>query len=209
MQKLISILFMVLLSACSATSSVKSDYSLSKASNRGVLLTSITYLGRPSAYIIQYKAEGSSEISTIQIGSSESTLSINAFVPTTSPLGVNGDLMAVELPAGKYRIIGWQVKSNSATVTHKNTFEIPFEIVAGKASYIGRFGFDQVGSLGPTQTASKVDYKDESVMDLLAMMSKYPKIQKQDILMQVEQAPILMLGGESMLHLQLYDISTR
>lgn len=60
-------------------------------------------------------------------------------VPPKVPKGV-GSPFALQLPSGKYRVVGWALdygSANKSSLPPETTIE--FEVVAGKVSYLGRF----------------------------------------------------------------------
>ncbi|KTF09778.1 hypothetical protein ATS76_11120 [Pseudoalteromonas sp. 10-33] len=103
-----------------------------------------------------------------------------------SHLNRKGEVFAVELPAGKYRIWRWGVNSGYAHIKPVNPIAIEFKVEPGKATYLGNFDFVQTDSMGLTVTGVKVNYSDQSQVDLDIVSKKYPALDAKNIIKGVE-----------------------
>lgn len=191
-----SLFFLVYLCGCSSTSSVKSDYQLDSNSSNGIMLVSIRYVGGYSGYEVSFSNASKTESRTIQFGEGMALIPIPP-KGDYSALGKKAELFAIELPHGEYQIDGWNVYSGYATISPAAPISIKFKIEPGQATYLGQFIFTQTDSLGLTVTDVRVDYLDNFQEDISVMDSKYPNINKGNILMGITQnTAIEGIGGD-------------
>ena len=189
----------VLIGGCAATKSVKQDYVLNANSGKGLLATSLTYRGSYSGYSITFNGIENAKTQKIQIGEGLAV----GLVPMPSQgdfsgYGRTGEVFALELPKGKYRVYTWHVHSGYGHVAPLLPINIEFEIVPGKVTYLGNFEFVQTGSLGLTVTAATVNYTDQAQIDIEVLLRKQPKIQRENILMGIaKDAKYFGLGGNT------------
>lgn len=185
----------VLVLAACATPSVPSDFKLNADSEKGLLIGSITYQGRYSAYQVLYRSDDGKTVGHVQTG--EGVVLIPYFPKGDfGVIGQKGDLFAIELPPGEYTFNSWRISSGNATVTPVNDFDIGFEIRPGSALYMGNFNFRQTHGLGLTVTGAVVTYSDQFDRDMDLFKKKYENLEVENIYKGLEDNfAAEMLGG--------------
>lgn len=186
MNKLFSlILLLLVLTGCASTKTIKGSYSLNRESGNGVLISSVSYRGSYSGYSVYYHGVDNQIRGKIQFGEGVALLPIPP-KGDFSHLARRGEVFAVELPAGKYKIWRWGVHSGYAHIKPVNPISIEFQIEPGKATYLGNFDFVQTASMGLTVTGVEVNYRDQSKIDLDIVSKKYPALDAKNIIKGVE-----------------------
>ncbi|WP_290700265.1 hypothetical protein [Amphritea sp.] len=166
----------LLLSGCNSVKNVPINYNLNSNSDKGVLLTSLTYHGGYSGYSMRYRKVGSKDWSKLKIGSGTSMIPPGMLDWDIEKPGLRGNLFAVELEKGDYEFSSWSVSSGPALVLPVNTFSIKFKILPAQALYIGNFHFLRESSIGATVTGVNVSYNDELKRDIPLINKKYSSI---------------------------------
>jgi len=182
-------------SSC-ATKNVSKDFSLSPQTDKGLVVGSITYSGSYSGYSVTYHQAPNGISGRFQSGQT------NVIVPyfpagEFEAMGIKGNLIAAELPAGDYEINSWNVGSGAAAVRPTLPFSIKFHVTPGKAVYVGNFHFTQLSSMGLTITGAKVDYRDMRTRDIEVLSSNYPSLSTVPIESSIDAGKeVAELGGK-------------
>lgn len=185
----------VLLQGCATTKTIKNDYMLNAETGNGVLATSISYRGSYSGYAIFYQNVESGIRGKAQFGDGVALIPIPPKGDFTH-LNRKGEVFAIELPAGTYRIWDWSVSSGYASIRPINPISIEFKVEPGKVTYLGNFDFIQTDSMGLTVTGVEVLYSEQSEIDLDILLRKHPGITAEDIIWGIERnAKYNDLGG--------------
>ena len=193
---LFTLLIATLLSGCAATT-IKKDYNLNESSNKGLLVTSISYQGGYSGYAVYFSDANSDKFDYVEFGAGVSLIPIPP-KGDFSHLNRKGEVFATELPAGEYHIWRWRVQSGYATLTPIHPMKVEFKIEPGKATYIGNFDFIQTSSLGLTVTGVDVNYTDQSEIDLDVLFKKFPNIKREQVIKGIKEgATYSGIGGSS------------
>ncbi|WP_075187549.1 hypothetical protein [Teredinibacter haidensis] len=177
-------LIVLSLTACvSPTANISKSYSLDSNSQNGLLVGSVKYRGLLSGYRIYFRG-----IDNEQSGYFEAGVGIMLIpIPPSSDFKyTKGNLQVAELPAGKYEISRWGVKSGYVSLSQTQPFAINFEIKPGKATYIGSFIFTVTSSIGLTVTGVKVDFEEKYSQDIAVLREKYPNLGSTEIFMGLE-----------------------
>ena len=188
-------LCLLLLTACTSTPNIKSDYLLNANSSSGVMLASIEYVGKYSGYSVSFSDIPYSKNWHIQFGEGMALIPI-PLKGDFSEYGSKGGLFAIELKEGEYQINSWKVFSGYATISPVSPISIKFKIEPGKATYIGNFTFTQTNSLGLTVTGVSVTYSSKFERDKDVLTKKYPYVLNENIILGVFPDTIIEgLGG--------------
>lgn len=191
------LLITLFLTGCAATKKIKSNYSLSPQTGKGVLISSISVKGSYSGYAVYFQGVDNDHKGYIEFGSGSALLPIFP-KGDFSYLNRKGEVFAVELPAGKYKVWSWRVASGYASINPISPMSVEFELIAGKATYIGNFDFIQTDSFGLTVTGVKVNYSDQFKIDTEIIIKKYPNIDFSQIDKGIiDNAKYLGIGGDS------------
>lgn len=197
MKKILFILVATLLLSGCASTTVKQDYSLNESTDKGLLVTSISYQGGYSGYAVYFKNTKTNKLDYVEFGAGSTLIPIPP-KGDFSHLNRKGEVFATELPAGEYHIWRWRVQSGYATLTPINPMKVEFKIEPGKATYLGNFDFIETSSLGFTITGVDVNYSDQSEVDLDILMKKLPNIKKEQIIKGIKEGAIYSgIGGSS------------
>ncbi|WP_369960036.1 hypothetical protein [Pseudomonas benzenivorans] len=189
------VVFGILLLCGCATSNVSKDYALKEDGDVGLVIGSITYDGAYSGYAVSYHRVPSGGAGYFQSGLS------NVVIPyfpvgEFESMGLSGNLVATELPAGDYVIDAWSVGSGAAAVRPTKPFSISFRVAPGKATYIGNFHFTQLSNMGLTVTGAKVDYSDKLERDSAVLKAHYSNLSSVSIASAVKpELYVTGLGG--------------
>ena len=186
------------LSACTTVESVSKNFALSPSSEKGLLVSSVTYRGSYSGYSVLFRKVGSSEHMELKIGTGTALLPPGMLDWDINRKNGRGNVFAVDLPAGDYEIFSWRVYSGIAFVAPEYDFSIPVKIIPGRATYIGSFNFERKAGLGGTVAAVDVQYGDQSIRDLDILQKKYSGIAPSLVLAGFDSANFgHLLGGAS------------
>lgn len=196
MKKLFSLaLLSLVLTGCASTKTIKYDYALNQKSGNGVLISSVSYKGSYSGYSVYYHGMDNQIRGEIQFGEGVALIPIPP-KGDFSHLNRKGEVFAVELPAGNYKVWRWGVHSGYAHIKPANPISIEFKVESGKATYLGNFDFIQTDSLGLTVTGVQVNYSDQSQIDLDIASKKHPNIKASSIVKGIEDnAKYQGIGG--------------
>ncbi|WP_163936990.1 hypothetical protein [Paraferrimonas sp. SM1919] len=198
MNKFISLALLLLcLTGCASTKTIKESYSLNDKSGNGVLISSVSNRGGYSGYSVFYRGISNGISGNIKFGEGVALLPIPP-KGDFSHLNRKGEVFAVELPAGNYKVWRWGVSSGHVFLKPIVPIAIEFKVEPGKATYIGNFDFIQTDSMGLTVTGVEVNYSDQSQIDLDIVSKKYPNLDAKSIIKGVkDDAVYLGLGGSN------------
>jgi hypothetical protein len=165
------IAFCTLLSSCA---NVSSDYTFDKNRATGLIVGSISYESGLGRYYLLISDATSSE--PIQLGFGCKIVpclfeSINDtdFSANETPKQRGGGF-AVEVPAGRYRIVGWRVAQGYINSRSKAPIDLEFVVESGKASYVGNLHFDAGWK--------NVKLQDKASRDLPLLQKTYAVLQE-------------------------------
>jgi hypothetical protein len=184
MNKLFSlILLSLVLTGCASTKTIKNDYVLNQKSGNGVLISSVSYKG---SYSIYYHGLNNEVRGKIQFGEDVALIPIPP-KGDFSHLNRKGEVFAIELPSGNYKVWRWGVHSGYAHISPATPMSIEFKVEPGKATYLGNFEFIQTSSMGLTVTGVQVNYSYQSKIDLEVVSKKHPNIKVSSIIKGIEE----------------------
>lgn len=190
MREAICLLFLIILSGCSTVTSrpnINAEYIVSKGNGSGLMLASVSYLRNFSGYSVFYREVGGETPYKMQIGSG-STLLPPSMMKWDINTGIEkGKVFAIELPAGEYEFFNWFVSSGYISFGAKRPFSVTFNIVPGKATYIGNIVFKPVQKLGLTVTGVEVENENKLDRDLPIINSKFPVIDQIEVVSSIEK----------------------
>lgn len=172
-------LLILLICGFSLPFNIRPDYKLDAASGKGLAIFSISAdCNLPMS--IQLNSKPSGWLQTIGIDQAR------AFRP--SPLQWRdpcGRVVMRELPAGSYEFTSFVIVgvSGFTTVTPQTPMMIPFNVTAGKATYLGHLNFDV--ALDKGQYRLKIEDKRERDIPLLKEHAN--AIQDQDVVFDIIQ----------------------
>jgi hypothetical protein len=188
-------LFMLML-GCSAVDNVPSDYQLSRDSDNGVLLASVTYSGSFAEHSMLFRKIGSTEWKKLKIGAQHAVMPPAMFDWDIERPGLRGKVFAVELPAGAYEFGSWYVGSGVASTGPVNEFSVKFDIVPGHALYAGNFHFVKEASIAVLFARFNVQLVDEFDRDAPLIRQKFSALDMSYVDNNVAQIEALArLGG--------------
>jgi hypothetical protein len=96
---------------------------------------------------------------------------------------------AIEVPEGRYRIVGWHVRQGYMSSRSKRPVDIPFTVERGKASYMGNLHFD------PDWEA--VQLRDKASRDLPILQTRYAAMKVAEFAYMIAPGvDIVGFGGE-------------
>ncbi len=187
------------LAAC-GTPNVGTDYVLSDAGNKGVVVGSITYSGSYAGYEVHYRKVGDTAVrGFFHYGMSKYMAMPRMGKSDIAEPGVRGDLFAAELPEGEYEVHGWQVsQGTTATSTQTQSFSIRFTVKPGEATYLGNYHFTRTSRSLNLATGFEVTAKDEAARDLKIFAEKYPRLSQVAVTAGMERGQRYeQIGGAS------------
>ena len=130
-------IFLILISACAHTplKNIKSDFSLSKSSSKGVVFGSVSQSYGAAEFLL-YMSNADGSWSVYKNAREQSAF----FGYEKSELGnMEGKLFAFEAPAGKYRLNTWAIKRGVDVFIRPIVSPEPVEFIIenGRTTYIG------------------------------------------------------------------------
>ncbi len=187
-----------ILAACTSVESIPNNFVLNPLSDKGILVSSVTYHGTYSGYSILFRRIDDNQFKELTIGTGTAFLPPGMLDWDIKQRGLRGNVFAVELPAGDYEFFSWRVASGYSHVRPQNDFSIPFSITPGNAVYLGNFKFERKSGLGGTIIAVDVQYRDESNRDIGILQKKYNGIESSTVTTAIESNTLTHgLGGAS------------
>lgn len=188
-----------LLTACAA-SNISSTHVLDAKRNSGVVVGTITYVGGYGSYRLRVVELASDKATRIEHGDAHVLNPMLAFKgePPNPALQFRGSAFAIELPAGRYALRGWQVSQGAANVWSTSDPNLEFEVKSGEAIYIGNYHFMETSRFGRAITAASVSLKDEQARDLVAVRAAFPSLAVTPVTQSIApETKIEGIGGES------------
>lgn len=171
MKPIFALLLATLLVGC-GTPNIRSDYKLNAASGEGLVIGALTYDGALAKYNLEYKRMEDGKGNYFTVGSSMyPSFSRSDF----SSYGYSGALFAASLPAGHYLMTKWGTGSGVVNSSATASDVVPFEVVAGKATYLGTFHFVPVRKISLT-VGAKIVHTDKHERDLEVFRKLYPTL---------------------------------
>ncbi|WP_372522184.1 hypothetical protein [Sulfuricaulis sp.] len=186
-----------------ATPDVSKDFSLSPDSKTGLLIGSVKFHGRYSAYRVYFKGLDNKDKGYFEAGGNDAFASY-FFTRGSDFHDPEGKLQVTELTPGEYEINSWGVQSGVAHLSQTQPFSIKFKIKPGKATYIGSFIFTVTNSTMAVVTGTKVDFVDAFDEDVKVLPRLFPNLSMTDIYRGVEPGfKKENIGGASSLYVDL------
>ena len=156
------------LAACAGT---PGDFKFDPANNTGLVVGSISYEGGLGRYVLVAKEKTTGTVVNFSYGCS--------IVPCVTPSDderyskselpkQRGGGFAVEVPAGEYQVVAWQIVQGVKRSTSTNPIDISLTVEKGKASYIGNLHFDAHWE--------NITLRDRSQRDLPLLQAQFPAI---------------------------------
>ncbi|MDH5473647.1 MAG: hypothetical protein OEY87_06810 [Gammaproteobacteria bacterium] len=171
--KLVCLFLLVLLTflmmGCTTTN-IPNNYTLPEDASVGIATGSITYLSKCEQSGV-YKVV----VSNIETNNNYIITSGPWYRPVDDEIGV-GWPFAIELPAGKYTITGWEIQHGYAFLYSSSAISIPFSIEAGTVAYLGNFNFYETGHTLCAAKAAIVSLEDKSRRDISIIKKRHPAL---------------------------------
>ena len=173
----------LLLSACAG---VSSDYKFDPKKTDGLILGSITYDSSIGQYSLIFISQASATPQLASVGYS--------MWPPLGPLhddllNAKGGTFALAVPAGEYRIVGWQITQGYKITRNSVPISIPFTVAQGKSSYLGNLHFDE--------DWENIQLRDKAERDLPVLQSRVNILKTTPIEFGIEKSLVLKkFGGE-------------
>lgn len=166
------ILMALILTGC-ATPNLDGNYTLKKSADRGVVIASLTKTGHghwPPGYNFK-KTDGSHK------GILKFEQDLFDRIVSDYP-GIEGKLIALELPAGDYHVYRWFISQGHIGLESRDGFNINFTVASGEVTYIGELNNDRDagGLFGAGLGRISFKVKDSGVRDLREVTRRYPKL---------------------------------
>ena len=192
---LFSVLFIFALVGCSSNQ-IKNDFKFNGENEKGVMIGSITFDGKYSAYKIGYRKSDNRRLNFVQAGKAMLLLPIT---PETEieKYGEKGNVFGVELEPGVYIFEMWQIDSGSISTGAPIIDKIEVVIKGGEALYVGNFHFEETKSFGLTVVGAKVFYSSKYKRDSKLIKLKYPLIAGQINPTNIEGTHLIGRGEKS------------
>ena len=159
-----------------ASNQIRGDYSFNGEEEKGVVIGSITFDGKYSAYKIGYRKFDNRRLNFVQAGKAMLLLPIT---PETEieKCGEKGRVFGLALEPGVYIFEVWQIDSGSISTGGEIFRNIEIKVKKGEAIYIGNFHFEETKSIGLTVVGAKIFYSSEYDRDSKLIKHKYPLIE--------------------------------
>jgi hypothetical protein len=132
---------------------------------RGLVVGSVTYESSVGVYAFVISNKEGKRVASPGVGSGMWTPFLKE---TDEELKERGGTINIELPAGEYRIVGWEVRRAQTTYRSTRPYEIPFVVDPGKTTYIGNLHF--------SQHWDNVALRDRSSRDLPIIAKRVPQL---------------------------------
>ena len=133
MRLALHLLLLLALSACATTN-------IPEGTPRGLVVGSVTYESSVGVYAFVITNKEGKRVASPGVGSGMWTPFLKE---DDEDLKERGGTVNLELPAGEYRLVGWEVRRAQTTYRSSRPYEIPFLVEPGRATYIGNLHFDK------------------------------------------------------------------
>ena len=158
------LLLATLMTSCASTNSVPTNFQLNADSAQGLIVGSITYESTIGRFGVEATARDGGPGFYAAIGFT--------MWPPLGPqfdeeLRKKGGTFAVAVRPGQYTLQRWTLQSGQRTSAPSRPFMVPFNVVAGKVTYLGSFQFAADGS---------VTLADQSERDLPLLRKRVPAV---------------------------------
>jgi hypothetical protein len=182
----IAAFFAALLLGCAATS-VKDDFSFDENKNDGIVVVSVSHDRKDGTHaaVARFHMDwGAVDKDTWMVQSREELLLLGSGMFKESEFdGVFGRLFAINMPAGKHELNGWQVSSQGALIEPRvQPTALAFDVKAGEVKYIGNLHIHMDTGrniFGMAVTGGGIpEIRDERERDLAAFKKRFPKLDK-------------------------------
>ena len=183
-------LLVVLLSLLASCANVSSDYKFDPQHPAGLVVGTITYesgLGSYRIIVVPTNPEksGAKKLYLLQAGDSQWSPFSRKF---DDDLKRDGSTFAVEMPAGKYVIKAWEVGQGPRISKCTSSIDIPFEVEAGKAIYLGSFNWDE--------DWENITLTNQSERDIPVLKSRFAVLKASPLTMSIApNTKLEKLGG--------------
>lgn len=189
--------FIVLLTACSSAN-IKSNYSLNKNNEIGLLVVSLVRSGAVGFNMfadikgVNSKYNNSITVTNL-LASKDWDCPMFGEIPKAKPCG---RLAVIEMPKGEYEFYAWHGRlGGNYTIRSIKKFSKKFKIYSGKATYIGNIHFimsrKETGKylLGMPVKKLRFDIEISNIQDrdLSLFYKKYPKIAAEKVQVKIIQ----------------------
>jgi hypothetical protein len=167
----------VTLGGC-ATPNISNDFDVSQAERSGVVSGTITYQGVYGGYTIHVSSIDGKSRYRLAHGTSQIINPLDAFVDEAIDplLGKMGSAFVVEMPAGEYRIYGWQIGVGAMDVYSSSAIDIRFKVEPKKAIYLGNFDFVVTETFMNNPSRAQVTLSDQYERDLEVIRNTAPSL---------------------------------
>jgi hypothetical protein len=179
--RLLSLALLLGLQACAQSAAEKPEFSFSPGRGTGVIVGSVTESYQASygtTLTIEFEQVGGTRKGSIFTTSVLMTATDNDFKQVS---GLRGTVYAVELPAGEYKMTGWEFKWGTVTVEPAQQRPIAFTVLPNEVAYLGNvhatLSESRVPIIGaPRIDAAAIGIRDEGERDAAVVRRKYPTL---------------------------------
>lgn len=142
----------------------------------GVVVGTIASDGRCSEYTLYVAGQDSGKTYRIDQDRKAADKLLPRLAGSTArtELIVQGAPFAVEMPAGRYELRGWQIRCGASTVRSQTPAGIGFTVDAGQSIYLGSFQFQETAHIGTVTTGASVTLREQAARDLPLIHAAFP-----------------------------------
>lgn len=155
------VLLLVLAAIQVSCANVAHDYRFEPDRAVGLVIGSITYDSSVGEYRWIARADASGQETRLRVGDSTWTPFTRMY---DDGLKTRGGTFAVELPAGRYHLVAWQIQRGFQRSTSVGQIGIPFVIDPARATYIGNLHFSRHW---------EASLRDQSERDIPVLKQRY------------------------------------
>lgn len=168
------LMFAALLAGCAGSDRL-SGSTIQAATDRGLILGSISFSDMPSEYRLYYEPKQGDDL----LGAARQ----GGFVELVTRSSGSGDpeLFALELPAGEYVFTSWRIVQGNYRVWPKEEFAIPFVVQANRTTYAGNFDFQALRAEAQDASDRVAKFDDRYQRDLERFRARYADIDFGDV----------------------------
>ncbi len=189
MRILLNLLLAFLLSSCA---NVSKNFMFDPNKATGLVVGSVSYESGFGKYYIVAKGQESTKLTEFGFGCPVfpcfEPANDSRFSAAENPKQRGGGF-AVEVPEGRYRILGWRVRQGQMDSRSQEPINIDFTVERGKVSYLGNLHFDAHWE--------DVHLRDKASRDLPLLREDYPVLNTASFASTIApNTDIGKLGGE-------------